>query len=262
MKKIALLVSFVFFLAACQAITPLSTPTNTLVPTSTFTIEPTITIAPTQQPTRTPIPNKYVTLQDPFPNCKVMISQNDSFNGAFPDSQDIRRSCIGERYGHFDLSPYSCTGPKTIVAPVGGTLYMFDPDGGGVHAMNITLPPKTLLSGIEDAFLFIGVPFDPINIQKIDVDLGHINFNQDIGSNVMQGQEIGTSADVPLSKIVAGIFAENVFITYKMPNGKVQELNISPSLLTHGPWINNASSPYDMIPKPKDYRPGCPLLNE
>ena len=40
-------------------------------------------------------------------------------------------------------------GQKTLVAPVGGTVYMFDPDGGGIHAINITLPPKTLISGIE-----------------------------------------------------------------------------------------------------------------
>jgi hypothetical protein len=257
MKHQRIVFLLVLFLASCSGspTESLLTPTNLPLPTTTFTPEPTAVISPTAKPTKTPIPLNYVVLQDPFPNCSVMISQNDAFNGLFPSRDEIEK-CQGERNGHFDLSPYQCTGEKTVVAPAEGKAHIYDP-GDGKHAMEITLPPNTLIEGIDNAFQFIGLAFDPKKVDSINVGVAHIDFLPSIGEYVTARQELGTLTYVPESIIGAGILGYSVFVIY---NGK--EYHFSPDLFVHSSWATNPASPYDMTPTVDDYKSGCSLLNK
>ena len=184
-----------------------------------------------------------------------MISQNDAFNGLFPSRDEIKK-CQGERNGHFDLSPYQCSGEKTVVAPVEGKVHIYDPDDGK-HAMEITLPPNTLIEGIDNAFQFIGINFDSKKVDSINVGVAHIDFLPSIGEYVTARQELGKLRYEPKSQISAGILGYGVFIFY---SGK--EYYFSPDLFVHSSWATNPASPYDMTPTVSDYKSGCPLLNK
>ncbi len=243
--------------------TPTHTPTNTPVP-QTATLIPTTAPTNTPMPTRTATPRatstpvfQYTRLSEIY-NVPALISANDAYNGEF------KPECGGPNWGHFDLSPsHLGHGDLTVKAPVGGTISIFDPQGDGRwEGSNITLPKGILIEGIENAFAFSGIPFDPYNVRKINVGLGHIDYSipydrnpSTIDGTVTQGQIIGKMAKDPLSKI-GWITAYKVYIFYMMDRRQV-EFAFSPDLFVHEPWACNPSSPYDCKPQPFDYKPGC-----
>ena len=260
MKKINFLlitITITFLSVSCRDnVTPtVSTPSPTFTPSLTQTPVPTSTHTPI--PTKTPIPYVYITLGELY-NVSALISANDAYNDLWYPN------CNDPYHGHVDLSPsHLGTGDLTVKAPVSGTISIFDPKGDGRwEAANITLPPKTLLNGIEDAFSFAGYEFSPKNVLRINVGLGHILYDIPFDYNsstsdgeVIQGQAIGQMSYEPMSKI-GWITGYKVQIFYNL-DGKQVEFSFTPDLFEHEPWECNPNSPYDCVPEQKDYAPTC-----
>jgi hypothetical protein len=272
MKKIALLVSLVFLLTACQTNTPAPTPRVTLSLTATltpsFTITPTLTASPTNTLTPTPAP-VFITLGSPFASDFgdgiPRIWSNDAYNAQyFPN-------CNDDHHGHVDwfvpFGAYPESYSGEVIAPLSGLVTTYNDNQGNFLGINLTLDKGIYPEGIIDALKFAGID-DPhlAMIDRISLNMGHVK-NVSVGY-VQKGDSFADVNPMIRGANIHNKIAYKVVVIYnnkEIPFGpslfptQLSDGTILRPMLNNNPenWICVQGSPYDCVPEVKDYAPTC-----
>jgi hypothetical protein len=260
MKKMLVLLGFLFLFISC-------TPTA-LIPTPSSTNTPLLTATSTPYPTKTPTPSPvWVTLGSPFAgDCGdgiPVVWSNDSYNGKLPNDYDSK---MDDRHGHVDIMiPKGCLGNAEglVIAPISGELVKYG------HSYHLYVDKGEYVKGAEKAFSFIGIEsIDPSKISQIYLNLAH--FNNFVEGKVQKGQPFGNLVKqfghwkisyqiVIRYKGISYIFSPTLFPT-KLSDGTTLKPMLDGTstnwTCAQDSYVKNYPNQInDCIPEPHDYAP-------